>query len=219
MSVKIPNGTIVSIAASYGAEKTMSAVSNANPALATLESSHGVIDGDIIEVTSGWSRLTGRPVKASLVSSPGDTSVGLNGIDASSTTLYPAGSGTGTVREVATWTQLTQILDVATEGGEQKSLEYQFLEDDEEKSIPTSKSASRIKIQIADDPSLAGYLLALTANDDRLPRIVRFALPDGGKIYYNGYISLNKTPKVKQNELVTGEITISLIAQPTRYTS
>ena len=38
MSVKIPNGTIVSIAASYGAEKTMSAVSNASPAIATLPS-------------------------------------------------------------------------------------------------------------------------------------------------------------------------------------
>lgn len=219
MSVQIPNGTIVSIAASYGAEKTMSAVSNAATAIATLEASHGVADNDIIEVTSGWSALTGRAVKASLVSSPGDADVGLNGIDTSSTSRFPAGSGTGTVREVATWTQLQQVLDVSTEGGEQKSLEYQFLEDDTEKSIPTTKSASRIKFKVGDDTSLAGYQLCVTANDDRLPRIVRFALPSGDKIYYNGYISINTTPMVKQNELITGEVTLSLIAQPTRYTS
>ncbi len=35
--------------------KTMSAVSNANPAVATLEAAHGIVENDIIVVASGWS--------------------------------------------------------------------------------------------------------------------------------------------------------------------
>lgn len=214
MSVSLPNGSIVSIAATYGAIKVMSAVSNANPAVATLEASHGVIVNDILEVTSGWSRLTDRIVRASVVSV---NDVSLEGINATSTTNFPAGSGVGSVREVLTWTQLSQILESGSEGGEQQFLEYQFLEADAARRIPTFKSPSGVSFKIADDPALAGYILASDANDDRLPRAVRVALPSGAKIYYNAYISLNKVPSLTVNELMAVDITLSLLNQPVRY--
>ncbi len=60
MSVQLPNGSIVSIASTYGTLKTMSAISNAAEAVATLEASHDVVENDILEITSGWSKLSGR---------------------------------------------------------------------------------------------------------------------------------------------------------------
>lgn len=216
MSVSLPNGSIVSIAASYGAVKAMSAVTNANPAVATLEASHGIIVNDIMEVTSGWSKLTERIVRASVVSV---NDVSLEGIDATLTGQYPAGGGTGSIREVLTWTQLAQILSSGSSGGEQQFLEYQFLESDAKKRIPTSKNAAGISFQIADDPTLAGYILASVANDDRLPRAVRIVLPNAAKLYYNAYISLNKTPSLTVDQLMAVEVTLSLLGAPVRYAS
>lgn len=216
MSVSLPNGALIAIAASYGASKNMTALSNANPGVATLEAAHGVATGDFIEVTSGWSRLTNKVVRAGTVAT---NDVPLEGIDTSLTSIYPAAGGTGTVREVTGWTQLSQILSSSSSGGEQQFLEYQFLESDAQKRIPTFKSAAGISFTIADDPTQPGYQLASAANDDRLPRAVRVTLPNGSIILYNAYISLNKTPSLTVNELMAVEVTLSLLAEPVRYAS
>jgi hypothetical protein len=216
MSVSLPNGSIVAIASGYGASRVMSAVSNANPGVATLAASHGVATGEYIEVTSGWSRLNGKILRAGTVAT---NDVPLEGYDTTSTTIYPAGGGVGSVREITGWTQLAQILDSGSNGGEQQFHEYQFLESDSQKRIPTVKSASGLTFSIADDPTLAGYILASAANDDRLPRAVRITLPSNAIILYNVYISLNKTPSLNVNELMACEVTMSLINEPVRYAS
>lgn len=214
MAISLPNGALVAIASGYGAAKTMSALTNASPAVATLEASHGVIVGDFLEVTSGWSRLTDKIVRASAVST---NDVSLEGINTLLTSIYPAAGGTGTVREITGWTQLSQILSSSSNGGEQQFLEYQLLEGDAQKRIPTVKSAAGLSFSVADDPTLAGYILASAANDDRLPRAVRITLPSGAVLVYNAYISLNKTPSLSVNEIMAVEVTLSLLAEPVRY--
>lgn len=216
MSVSLPNGALIAIAASYGASKNMTALTNANPGVATLEAAHGVSTGDFLEVTSGWSRLTNKVVRAGTVAT---NDVPLEGQDTTLTSIYPAAGGTGTVREITGWTQLSQILSSSSSGGEQQFLEYQFLESDAQKRIPTFKSAAGISFTIADDPTQPGYQLASAANDDRLPRAVRVTLPNGSIILYNAYISLNKTPSLTVNELMAVEVTLSLLAEPVRYAS
>lgn len=214
MAVQLPNGSLIHIASGYGAVKAMTAVTNASTAIATLEAAHAVIAGDFIEVTSGWSRLNNRIIKAG---TPSTNDIPLTGIDSTSTTLYPAAGGTGSVREISGWTQLQQVMNTNSQGGEQQFTNFQFLEDDQEKRIPTSKSAAGLTIQIADDPTLAGYLLALAANEDRLPRAVRITLPSTKIILYNAYITLNLTPTLNVNEVMQSSVTLSLLAQPMRY--
>lgn len=214
MSVQLPNGALVAIASGYGASKAMSAVTNADPALATLEASHGISSGDYLEVTSGWSRLTEKVVKAGTVNV---NDVPLLGVKTTLSSIYPTGGGAGTVREITGWTQLSQILSSSSSGGEQQFLEYQFLEADAQKRIPTFKNAAGLTFSIADDSSQPGFLLASEANDDRLPRAVRITLPSGDEILYNAYISLNKTPSMTVNELMACEVTLSLLAEPVRY--
>ncbi|MGJ7497461.1 phage tail protein [Variovorax sp. RT4R15] len=214
MAISLPNGALIAIASGYGVSKAVSAITNANPGVATLEAAHGVATGDIMEVTSGWSRLTEKIVKAGTVAT---NDVPLLGIDTSLTSIYPIGGGVGTVREITGWTQLAQILGSSSQGGEQQFLEYQLLEADAQKRIPTVKSAGGLTLQVADDPTLAGYILASVANDDRLPRAVRVTLPSGATIFYNAYISLNKTPTLTVNEIMAVEVTLSFLSEPVRY--
>lgn len=216
MAVSLPNGAIIAIASGYGASKTMSAVTNANPGVATLEASHGVNTGDYIEVTSGWSRLDKRIVRAGTVST---NDVPLLGVDTTLTTNFPAASGTGSVREITGWTQLAQILQTQSSGGEQQFLDYQLLEADAQRRIPTFKNAAGLTITVADDQTLAGMILALAANDDRLPRAVRATLPSGAVILYNAYISVDKTPSLTVNQIMAVQVTLSFLNEPVRYSS
>lgn len=215
MSVQVPNGALVAIANGYGSALTVSAATNANPCVMT-STAHGLANGDFVEVTSGWSRLTNKVVRVANVTA---NTFELEGIDTSSTSIYPAAGGTGSVRKITGWTNLSQILSSSSSGGEQQFLDYQFLESDAQKRIPTFKNAAGITFSVADDATQPGYILASTANDDRLQRAVRITLPGNSKILYNAYISLNKTPSMTVNELMACEVTLSLLAEVVRYAS
>lgn len=214
MSVSLPNGATISLGTTYGATKTLSAFSNANPGVATLEASHGVVVNDILELTSGWSRANGNVYRASAVAT---NDISIEGLNTTSTARFPAGSGTGTVREVTAWTQITQILETATSGGEQQFVTYSFLEDDAEHQIPTVKSPVVFNFTIGDDASLAHYSPLDTADADRLQRVVRVVLPSGSVIYWSAYVTLQKTPTLTKNEVMGLRVTMSLINGVTRY--
>jgi hypothetical protein len=213
MAVSLPNGALISIASGYGSAVTVTAITNATTAVASA-AAHGFLVGDFVEITSGWSRLTGKVVKVGAVTTG---TFELVNIDSTITSIYPAGSGIGTARKVTGYTQLSQILSSSSNGGEQQFLEYQLLESDAQKRIPTFKSAAGLTFTVADDTSLPGYQLAVVANDDRLPRAVKVTLPSSSIISYNCYVSINKTPTLTVNELMAFECTMSMLNEPVRY--
>lgn len=214
MSVQVPNGSLIAIASGYAAlAAAITAISNDNPAEAT-SAAHGLANGDFVEITSGWSRLTDKVVRVANVTA---NTFELEGYDTSNVAIYPAAGGAGTGRKITGWTQLSQILGSSSSGGEQQFLEYQFLEADAQKRIPTFKNASGLSFSVGDDATLPGYQLVSAANDDRAQRAVRITLPSGAKILYNAYISLNKTPSLTVNELMACEVTMSLLAEVVRY--
>lgn len=215
MAVYIPDGSLVHIASGYSDAMSMTAVTNADPAVATLESSHAVATGDILEVTSGWGKLNERIIRAGTVAT---NSVPLEGFDSSNTTRFSPGGGVGSVREITGWTQLTQILEFTGTGGQQNYLEYQFMEELDQRRIPTNRSASGTDIVVADDDTLAGYLLCQEADEDRAPRAVRVTKTNGGLIYFSAIITLAPMPILEIGQL--GRVGISFSLQnpvPTKY--
>lgn len=213
IAARLPDGAIVSLATTYDSAKTVSALTNATPGVAT-STAHGYADGDIIVMSSGWSNLNNRVVR---VDGQTANTFEVEGIDTSSVTLFPAGSGTGSATEITAFTQITQIMGFATSGGDQQFVNYSFLEQSYETQIPTITSAQSITIDIADDPSLAGYIALKTASDARAVRALKIAMPDGSTIYYNGYVSLNETPTVSKGAVMQVKATFSLLSRPVRY--
>ncbi len=213
MAVSLPNGVTVALGTTIGSDLTVSAVTNANPAVAT-STSHGLSDGDIVIFTSGWAKANERVFK---VDQQDANSFELEGLNSTSTSDYPAGTGTGTANEVSAWTQITQILDVTTSGGEMQFTNYSFLEADYETSIPTQSSPQTISMTIADDPALAGYIALKAAAEARTPYALRIAYPSGAYAYYYGYVSFNETPSFKKNQVQSVNATFNLLNRPTRY--
>jgi len=212
MSISLPNGAQIAIATSYAAAAPITSISNSTSAEVTADNT--LTEGDMIEVTCGWPLLTEKVVRAKSVT---PATFILDGIDTGRETKYPIGSSAGTFRKINGWTSLSQILSSSSSGGEQQFLEYQFLESDTQKRIPTFKNAAGLTFTVADDATQAGYLLAAEANEDRRPRAVRITLPNGGVLLYNAYISMNKTPKLSVNEIMSVDITLSLLTEPVRY--
>lgn len=215
MAVSLPNGSLVSIGSAVGTATATTVLTNANPCVVTA-AAHGLSNGDIVIITSGWSRINGKVFRVANITT---NTFELEGLNTSNTSVYSAGSGVGTFTKVNTFTQITQILSTSSTGGEQRFLAYQFLESDNEVEIPTVKSGGGVNFEVGDDPTLAGYIAVEAANDDRVPRALRVLLPNGAKLYYYGYVSINKTPSLTVNELMKVSASVRFINEPVRYAS
>jgi hypothetical protein len=214
MAITRSTGTIVAIASTYGSSVAMSAITNASSPVATLAGGHSVIVGDFLEITSGWDRLNGRIVRVSAVSTNDITFEGINTTD---TSLYPAATGTGSIRRITAWTNLSQITTgISVSGGEQQFADITTLTDQTQKQIPTVRGAVNVTLPVYDDPALGWYALVQTASDTATATAVRMIFPNNTRLVANGYWSLQEVPTIEDSTL-RGSISISFAAAPTRY--
>jgi hypothetical protein len=216
MSKTLSTRSLFAIAKTYGAVVTMSAITNAAEAVATLGAGHSVIVGDFLEVTSGWGQLNNKLVRVKTVAT---NDITFEGMDTSSTTKYPAGTGTGSIRRVTAWENITQVKDISSSGGDQQFTDGTSIDDDVEVKIPTIRSATTMDLTVYDDPSLAWYATVSAASDSSTPAGLRITTPSGSKIVANAYWSLSRVPQFATNAVLTGKISMTYAAQPVRYAS
>ncbi|KRC30683.1 phage tail protein [Acidovorax sp. Root217] len=213
MAVSLPDGATIAIATTYGAVKTVTAITNANPGVIT-SAAHGLLNGAFYELKSGWQKINDRVFKAANVAT---NALDVTGIDTTDTNRFSAGTGVGSLREITAWTQIPQILEFTTSGGDQQFANFSFLEEDYERQLPTVTSAQSIQIGIGDDPSLPGYQALKAAGEARAIRAVKVTLPNGAVLLYNGFVSFNETPTLTKGSVMQVRATISLQGRPTRY--
>jgi len=89
MAYYFPEGSKFYFSNTFAAAKTISAITNASPALAT-STAHGYVDGDEILLTSGWEDATDTVFRIDQLTA--DT-FELEGLNTTNTNFYPAGSG------------------------------------------------------------------------------------------------------------------------------
>lgn len=216
MAIIKAQGLQLAIATTFGTNVTMSAITNATEAVATLAASHGVAVNDIIEVTSGWKRLDKMVVRAKTVAT---NDVTLEGINTSSTTDYPAGSGTGTIREIATWTTITQLKrDVTTGGGGFETSDATTLDDVRTQNVPIIAVGTTATFNVFWDPTLAWFSVVRAAALSGLLVPFRETLGNGSKIYGNAYWGFNEEPQIVDG-LLTAQITINSSPDTKTYAS
>jgi hypothetical protein len=170
--------------------------------------------GDIVLLSSGWSKLDNKVVRVKAATA---TAVTLEAIDTSDVLIFPAGGGVGSMKKILTWVQIPQISDLVFSGGEQNYLDVVFLEDDQGKQIPTDRSATSMTLTIADDAAKPFNAVLLKADAGKQVQAARLVLPGNDQLLYGTYTSFSKQPAVSRNNLLTRTVNLALQAEPTRY--
>lgn len=214
MGVKIPIARFKSLAVAdtYGSAITVSALSNASQAVATA-AAHGLVNGDFVEITSGWPRLDGRIVRVA------DAATGtfeLEGIDTTDTNLYPAGEGIGTVRKITAWATIPNPKDIAVSGGDPKTLEVDYVDLDDAVEVQVGKNPTRLTIPFKNDVTTDGYAALQEADADATPRALRAIRKDGNVHLYNGTMSLGDAA-FSAGQDITNTLTVALAAKSIQY--
>lgn len=211
----VPTGTIFSVATSYGSAKTITAVSNASEAVCT-STAHGFTDGDIVEVTSGWGRMNKRLFR---VKSATSSTFALEKMNTTDTNFFPAGTGTGTAREVTAWTQLTKVMNPRSQGGEPKTVTYKWVESDVEYAINDGFTATSLTLEFDDDDSTSGYQAMETLTDSQGNTALKVLMRSGAVIYLPCTLALNIMPDLTDGQINRVRAQFAGNNRPTRYSS
>ena len=195
---QVPTGATFYVASSFGVAKTVTAVSNAVEALVTA--THDFVNGDIVEITSGWGRLNKRAFRVKSVT--GTASFVLEGADTTSAAFFPSGTGTGTVRKVATFTQITTVMAPSSSGGDPKTVSYKFIESDVEYLINDGFSATSYSMELdADSIGSAGYTALKALTDVQTDTILKILMRSGSLIFVPCTLALNESVSFSDGQI------------------
>lgn len=202
------------IGKTYSAAIIISAISNAIEAVATLSTGHAVVEGDYVEVTSGWSGLDGKILRIKTVAVDDVT---LEGFDTGDTAAYPAGDGIGSLRRITAWDLFDQVKDVKTSGGEQQWLTQTVDGEGSERKMPSIRSATTVAIEVYDDTTMPWYKTALAAAAAGRPAAYRIQLATNAISVVSAYWGVGETPSTDKNAEVVTKIDLAYITAPQRY--
>jgi hypothetical protein len=198
MSLKFPNGAIFGISTAIAAAIAATAVSNANPGVATVPTG-SVKKDDVLVLGSDWAAANNTAVRAGTVTVGASDTVKLLGLDTSDVTVFEAGKANAKIMVASAFVDFSQQGEVSTSGGDQQYWTGQFLEGSRQISVPTIKNAKVFTIPLFFDPSLPWYAAAKAADRKREPIVLRCKLPDGDVIYRYGYLSFDGDPTMAAN--------------------
>lgn len=213
VSLYFPEGSSSQFSQTFAAAKNITAITNANPAVATSVA-HGYTTGDEVLITSGWEDATDTVVKIEVVTA--DT-FKLLGLDTSNAGFYPAGTGTGTAQKLSAWTAIPQILTISGSGGDARFTDVQLLARRNSLKIPTGFNATSITLSLAHDAAQPGYQTMLGISRNLSKVAFKQVISGGASTYGFGYLNVSEMPKLNSNQVNTVDAAMTVIGRSMSY--
>jgi hypothetical protein len=199
----------------FASAKTVTAVTNANPAVATA-AAHGYVDNEEVLFTSGWEDATNAIYRVDQSDASTFSFLGLN---SASTTFYPAGSGTGTGKKVGSWVQIPAVMGIQTSGGDPRFTDVQLLASRNTIRIPTGFNATTTVLTLAHDPADANWLTMVDISRTLTPVAFKMVIGGGGTTYGYGYMAVNETPSMNVNQVNQVSASFAFLGRQISYST
>ncbi|CAB4163326.1 Phage tail tube protein 3 [uncultured Caudovirales phage] len=213
MAYFFPEGSSQQFANTFAAAKNITALTNANPAVATSVA-HGYTTGDEILLTSGWEDATQSVYKITVLTA--DT-FSILGLDTTNTSFYPAGTGTGTAQKISGWTAIPQVLSISASGGDARFTDVSPLNKRNSIKIPTGFNATAITLSLAHDAANANYITMLGISRNLSTVAFKQVISGGAVTYGYGYMSVSEMPKLNNNQVNTVDCAVTILGRSISY--
>lgn len=213
MSYYFPEGSKFQFSTTLAAAKTVTAASNANPAVLTSVA-HGYTTNDEFLFTSGWEDASNSIFKANVLTA--DT-LGVLGLNTTNTTYFAAGSGIGSMQKISGWTDIPQVIGINTSGGDARFTTVTPLSARNALNIPTGFNASSMTLTLGHDPQNATYQTMLDLSRTLSKVAFKMILGGGGVTYGYGYMSVAETPQLSSGQVNQVQCAITILGRTISY--
>lgn len=215
MAYTFPEGSRVYYSSTFASAKTITAVSNADPALAT-STSHGYSDGDIVYFDSGWEDADESLWK---VDQQDANTFQLLGLNSTSTTYFPAGSGTGTTQAVSSWVEIPQVLNISSSGGTPRFASIEPLARRNAISQFTGFDPVNITLTLGHDASNATFIAMLDLSRTGTRVGIKIVDGSGGVSYAYGQMGVSEMPRFARGRANEVDVAIAVQGRLISYSS
>ena len=213
MAYYFPEGSKFFFSRTFAPARTVTAISNASPAVAT-STAHGYVNGDEILLISGWEDATETVFRVAQLTA--DT-FRIEGLNTTNTNFYPTGSGAGQARKVSTWVEIPQVLGISTSGGDARFTTISPLAKRNDINVPTGFNAMSINVTLGHDPAIASYQTMLDISRTLEKVAFRMVLSGGAVAYGYGYMSISEAPQLNRNQANQVNAAITLLGRFMSY--
>lgn len=213
MSYYFPEGSKFYFSSTFGTAKSVTSITNANPAVAT-STAHGMVDGTEVLFTSGWEDATDTVYQIDQLTA--DT-FELEGLNTTDVNFYPAGSGLGDVQVVSSWVEIPQVLGISTQGGDARFTTISPLAKRNDINVPTGFNAMSINVTLGHDPANANYQTMLDISRTLSKVAFKMVLSGGAVAYGYGYLSVSEAPQLNRNQANQVNAAITLLGRFISY--
>lgn len=202
----------IAIQSVIGTALTVSAVSKANPGVAT-STAHGLSNGDFVLLSvQGMHQIDGMVVRVASIAA---NTFELEGVD---TTLFDTFTS-GSAYKLTLGTSIGTALDVNAAGGDFNMVDVTTIHDSVKKQIPGLPNAATFTFNNIWDVADAGLLACKAASDLQAQRAVRITFANGQKVLFNGYIGCILLPGGTAQDKVTSQVVITMFGKPMVYST
>jgi hypothetical protein len=203
----------VSMQSAIATAKTISAITQANPAVVS-STSHGYSNGDIVFLeVQGMRQVNERAFRVANVATD---SFQLEGVDSTAFDAFTS----GTAQKVTLGTSVTTATSISASGGEFDMIDITTIHDNARFQMPGLPSAISFSMDHLWDVANAGQIALKAASDAQARRVFKFQFGSGGKIlYFAGYVGFTGLPGGSAQDKVTTSCAITMNGTPTYYAS
>lgn len=213
MAYSLPEGSSQQFSNTLAGAKTITAITNANPAVATC-TAHGYTTGDEIMLSSGWEDATDSVYKIESVDA---NSFKLLGLDTTNTSFFPTGSGVGTAQKLSAWTAIPQVLTISASGGDARFTDVNPLAKRNGIRIPTGFNATSVTLSLGFDATNASYK-SMVGISRSLSKVAFKQVLSGGSTQYGwGYMTVSEFPKLNNNQVNTVDAALTFLGRTMSY--
>ena len=213
MAYSLPEGSSQQFSNTLAAAKTITAITNANPAVATC-TGHGYTTGDEIKLSSGWEDATDSVYKIESVDA---NSFKILGLDSTNTSFFPAGSGGGSAQKLSAWTAIPQVLTISASGGDARFTDVNPLAKRNGIRIPTGFNATSVTLSLGFDATTPTYK-TMVGISRSLSKVAFKQVLSGGSVQYGwGYLNVSEFPKLNNNQVNTVDAALTFLGRTMSY--
>jgi hypothetical protein len=212
MSYFVPEGAKFYFSETFATAKGITALTNANPAVATA-AAHGFVDNNEVLLNLGWEDANG----VWRVDQIDANSFAILGLDATDTDFYAPGGGTGTAQLVSGWTEIPQVLNINTTGGDPSYTQIRPLSRRNAINKAVGFNPSSIELTLGHDESLPA-MQSLRGISRRLAQVAFKMVLSGGTVSYAfGTLTVSEIPALTSGQPNTVRAAISVDGRMITY--
>lgn len=213
MAYSFPEGAKFLFSTTFAAAKNITALSNANPAVAD-STAHGYATNDEFLLQSGWEDASDAVYK---LTNTGANNFSVQGLDTTDTSWYSAGTGIGTAQKISNWVEVPQVLTIQTQGGDPRFTTIQPLARRNAINVPTGFNATSITLGLGYDPANANYQTMLQISRTLKKVAFKMQLAGGQLAYGYGYLNVSEVPGLNVGQANQVQASFSLLGRAIGY--